>query len=207
MDVKSWEQRYAEVKQLFATEPSELLLANKDNLHADLSALAVGDGEGRNGVWLAQQGLAVTSIDLSETALKRAQALARRHKVSITTICQDFLHWQWPVAHFDVITCIFIHLPAELRQQLHHFIWQALKPGGILLIEGFHIGQIQMDTGGPTDPAMLLSEDILQRDFSAANILSLQQVPTQVTINGQYKGEGLAVHFVARKDTTAPVNC
>jgi hypothetical protein len=78
-------------------------------------------------------------------------------------------------------------------------MWQAVKPGGLILIEGFHINQARLASGGPGDPGTLLSETVLQQDFPAAEILRLERVPTRVEIDGKFTGEGAAIHFVARK--------
>jgi hypothetical protein len=194
-----WESRYAATTSLFGTIPSDLLLAEQQRLHPGLSALALADGEGRNGVWLAEQGLRVTSVDISATAQQRARLLAQQRGVSIETLCLDLLHWSWPVARFDIITSIFMPLPAALRLQLHTSMWQAVKPGGLVLIEGYHVDHIKLDCGGPNDPDMLLSETLLQQDFPQADILRLERVATQVEMNGDYLGEGVAMHFVARR--------
>ena len=194
-----WEQRYAGSTQLFGELPSDLLLTERQRLQPGFTALAVADGEGRNGVWLAEQGLQVTSVDISTTAQQRAQALAARRGVSIDTLCIDLMDWSWPAARFDVITSIFMHLPGPLLRQLHAAIWQAVKPGGLILIEGFHIDQAKLDNGGPGDPGTLHSEMMLQKDFPGAEILRLERVPTQVEMNGKFTGEGAAIHFVARR--------
>ena len=162
-----WEQRYSEVARLFGETPSELLVAEKHRLQTGMSALAAGDGEGRNGVWLAEQGLQVVAIDISATALQRSRMLAEQRDVHIETLCTDLLNWSWPSSRFDVITSIFIHLPDPLRRQLHRSMLQALKPGGLLLIEGFHVDQVGLDSGGPSDPTLMLSETVLEQDFSA----------------------------------------
>jgi hypothetical protein len=197
-----WEQRYAGTGQLFGIAPSALLLAEQARLQPGQTVLAVADGEGRNGVWLAEQGLQVTSVDISVTAQQRATALAKSRDVHINTLCVNLLNWSWPVAQFDVITCIFLHLPAPLLRQIHGAIWQAIKPGGLLLIEGFHVDQIKRDSGGPSDPSILHSETRLQSDFPDAEILRLEPVTTRVEVNGQYQGDGAAIHFVARRPNT-----
>jgi len=194
-----WEQRYAETSQLFGVAPSELLVAEQPRLKPGLTALAVADGEGRNGVWLAEQGLKVTSVDISATAQQRARAFAAQRNVHIDTFCVDLLNWPWPVNQFDIVTCIFMHLPAPLLQKIHSAMWQAIKPGGLIMIEGFHVDQASHDSGGPKDPTILLSECGLQQAFPDAEILRLERVTTKVEIAGENLGEGIAIHYVARK--------
>lgn len=194
-----WEQRYAAVTQLFGSEPSELLVSERDRLHPGDRALAVGDGEGRNSVWLAEQGLRVTAVDLSWTAQQRAAQLAARRNVSVEFICGDFFEWTWPEAHYDIVTCIFVHLPPAQRQRLFELIWNATRPGGLILIEAYHRKQAGQNDAGPKDPAMLIDETELQTRFAAAEILKLTATATRIVVAGQYQGDGTAIHFVARR--------
>lgn len=194
-----WEQRYASSPQLFGDTPSELLIKEHQRLTPGLKLLAIGDGEGRNGVWLARQGLSVTTIDLSPTAINRAQARAKQANVQLESHCIDLFEWSWPTQYFDVITSIFVHLPPSLRTRLYQSCYQALKPGGLLMIEGFHNDQCQLSSGGPADPLVLLSEDILEQSFPEAEILRMECVATQVMLNGTSQGDGAAIHFVAQR--------
>jgi len=194
-----WEQRYAAVTQLFGDEPSELLVAERDLLKAGSRALAIGDGEGRNSVWLAEQGLHVTAVELSMTAQQRAAQLAARRNVSVEFVCCDFFEWAWPQAHYDVVTCIFVHLPAAQRHQLLELMWDASRPGGLILIEAYHRNQTGQSDFGPKDPAMLLDETELQNRFADAEILKLAPSTTRIVVDGQYRGLGDVIHFAARR--------
>lgn len=199
-----WEQRYAAVPQLFGDEPSDLLLSERQRLQAGMSALAVGDGEGRNSVWLARQGLRVTAIDLSITAQRRAARLAAKHHVDVEFICTDLFAWTWPQAHFDVITCIFVHLPPAQRRRLGERIWHATRPGGLILIEGYQREQAGQNETGPRDPALLFDEDDLRRQFAAADILRLTSQTTEIVTAGQHQGHGRVIHFTARRPLSEP---
>lgn len=196
-----WEARYAASAQLFGTEPSELLRALTPYYTSGMTALALGDGEGRNGLWLAQRGLEVLSIDLSATALSRSRERARTLGLHIETCCHDLLQWDWPAATFDLITLIFVHLPPPARQQIHSAIIRALKPGGIVAIEAFHKDQLQQNSGGPQVPELLYDCPLLQRDFASLSVIRLEKRSTRVLMNGIDQGSGTVVHFAARKTT------
>ncbi len=198
-----WEQRYTSSSQLFGDKPSELLVSELHRIQQGSTVLAIGDGEGRNGVWLAQQGLSVYSIDISPTALNRARIRAKQLGVALETLCIDLFEWTWPVNRFDIITCIFVHFPPGLRAQLYQNSFQALKPGGLLIIEGFHADQQRLDSGGPADPDLLLNEDLLHHAFPTAECLRMDRVTTRVMLNGNDQGEGAAIQFVARKPESA----
>jgi SAM-dependent methyltransferase len=201
MAADSWEERYTAAGNLFGEQPSELLVENQSRLQRGTRALAVGDGEGRNGVWLAEHGLIVDSLDISPTALARAEALALRRRVSVTTICTDMLAWQWPDASYDLIVAIFVHLPHNERGEVHRHMRAALRPGGLLLIEAFHLDQLGMESGGPPRADLLYTLEELREDFRDLEILSCKQVSTDVELAGVWQGKGAAVHFVARSPT------
>lgn len=117
-DLERWEKRFSAPEYVFGTEPNAFIAAHRALLPSYGSALAVADGEGRNGVWLAQQGLEVLSLDISPTAQAKAQALARARGVRITTEIADVTRWQWPAERFEVIAVIFSQFlePAEREQ-------------------------------------------------------------------------------------------
>lgn len=200
-----WDQRYAvsDSRGLFDPSPSELLTRYRQYFSAGMSALMLGDGEGRNGIWLAEQGLRVTSVDIAATALQRAQERAASRGVSLHTVCADVTTWTWPKQPFDIICSIFLHLPAAQRRPLHHAMWQHLKPGGLIVIEGFHTVQATLNSGGPRDSDLLLDEDGLREDFCggqySTEIVTLTRVTTQVQMNQHNQGDGAALHFIARR--------
>lgn len=202
MSTDSWEERYSSAERLFGDEPSELLLAQRALLRPGMRALAIADGEGRNGVWLAAQGLIVDAVDLSATALTRARARAAEHGLSLTTICADILEWPWTDTAYDVIVDIFLHLSREARQDLHHQIRSALRPGGLVFLEGFHRDQLGMDSGGPRDPDQLYTLEELREDFKGLEILHARIAPTEVERAGVRQGPGVCVHFVARRTSS-----
>ena len=129
-----WNSRFSKPGYAYGTEPNAFLASQKHHLMPGLKALAVGDGEGRNGVWLAQQGLDVLSVDGSEVGLRKAQELAKSRGVSIGTELADLTTWKWPEHEFDIVVAIFIHFLPEHRTRLHDMMLRALKPGGVLTI-------------------------------------------------------------------------
>jgi hypothetical protein len=95
-DLARWESRFAVAAYVFGTEPNAFLAAQKDRLPRSGRALAVADGEGRNGVWLAEQGLDVLSIDFSPRAQAKANDLARTRNVRLSTELADVTQWPAP---------------------------------------------------------------------------------------------------------------
>lgn len=131
-----WSARYRDAGEdyLFGTAPNAFLSAQAGRFAAGMSVLAVADGEGRNSVWLAEQGCAVTATEISPVALAKAAKLARARQVAVDFIEADLLRWDWPLAAFDAVVGIFIQFvgPAE-REILFAGMQAAVKPGGLRL--------------------------------------------------------------------------
>src|SRR5450432_3433511 len=131
-----WQQRFTGPGYLFGTEPNAFLKSQLHLLRKGQSALAISDGEGRNGVFLAEQGLDVLSVDFSEVAQAKARALAQERGVTMRFEIADVLTWAWPVAAFDVVAAIFVQFPPPAeRPRFFANIKAALKPGGLLLMQ------------------------------------------------------------------------
>lgn len=165
-ELERWETRFSAPGYHFGTEPNAFLKSKAHLLRAGQNALAVADGEGRNGVWLAEQGLAVLSVDFSPTAQRKAQALAAERGVTLRTETADMTNWTWPEEAFDVIAAIFIQFaPPDGQARMFEGMKRALKPGGLLLIEGYGEKQLEYGTGGPKNISQLYTRERLERTF------------------------------------------
>lgn len=180
-----WNSRYAEPGYAYGTEPNAFLVSQKQLLKPGMKALAVADGEGRNGVWLAQQGLEVLSVDASEVGLRKTQELAADRGVKIRTQQLELTTWEWPEQAYDVVAVIYIHFPPAVRATMHRAMFHALKPGGVLILEAFTPAQLQYKSGGPPVAEMLYTADMLRIDFAGGEILQLEELITDLA-EGQY---------------------
>src|SRR5512135_2883059 len=158
-----WNARYADSSYLFGTEPNAFLVTQAGLLRPGQKVLAVADGEGRNGVWLARQGLDVLSVDFSPVALEKAGKLAAQAGVTLRTETVDLLHWDWGKDRFDAIVAIFIQfVGSQQRQSIHQNTVEALKPGGTLILQGYTPKQLEYGTGGPSNPDNLYTAETLR---------------------------------------------
>ena len=160
-----WDQNFSAPGYKYGTLPNAFLREQASALPSQARVLVPGDGEGRNGVWLATQGHQVCSVDMSRVGLAKAQALATEQGVSLQTEVVDLAEWVPPVATFDAVVLTYVHLPPATRQQAHRRLWSGLKPGGLWLLEAFHPQQLQHSSGGPKDVAMLYTVDLLRSDL------------------------------------------
>jgi cyclopropane fatty-acyl-phospholipid synthase-like methyltransferase len=194
-----WNSRFSEPGYAYGTEPNAFLVSQKHYLMPGLKALAVGDGEGRNGVWLVQEGLDVLSVDGSEVGLRKAQELARNRGVSIRTELADLTKWKWPENEFDIVVAIFIHFPPEHRARMHDKMLRALKPGGALIMVAFTPEQLEYKTGGPPVREMLYTVGMVREDFSKGEILLLQQVLMDLHEGPHHRGTASVVRLVVKR--------
>jgi cyclopropane fatty-acyl-phospholipid synthase-like methyltransferase len=193
-----WNARYAEPGFAYGTEPNSFLVSQKQYLKPGMKALAVADGEGRNGVWLAQQGLDVLSVDASEVGLRKAQELARSRGVSLRTELADLTTSKWPEQEFDLVVAIFIHFMPEFRARMHRQMLQALKPGGILIMEAFTPKQLEYKTGGPPVKEMLYTADMLREEFREGEILRLEEILTGLNEGPYHRGTAAVVRLIVK---------
>lgn len=199
-DLDHWEQRYARPDYLFGTVPNAFLAAQKRRLRPGTKALAIADGEGRNGVWLAEQGLAVTAIDFSPTALAKARRLAAERGVAVEFLQADLATWAWPQAAYDVVVAIFIQFAwPELRTKIFAGMKQALKPGGLLLIQGYRPEQIAYGTGGPRIPEHLYTRPLLENAFADLSSLEIREHDSVIHEGSGHDGMSALIDLVGIK--------
>lgn len=200
-DVARWDARYGSAQgYLFGTRPNAFLEAQAGYLRPGMRALAVADGEGRNGVWLAEQGVQVLSVDASSVGLDKARALAASRGVAIDTELADLGTWDWGSGRFDVVAAIFIQFAGPaLRAAMFAGMCRALRPGGLLFLQGYGRGQLAYATGGPSQRENLYDEPMLREAFSGLEILHLHSHDSPIAEGQGHHGMSALVDLVARK--------
>jgi cyclopropane fatty-acyl-phospholipid synthase-like methyltransferase len=199
-ELERWEARFKEPGYHFGTEPNAFLKSKAHLLKPGQKALSIADGEGRNGVFLASLGLDVLAIDFSPSALAKSQALAKARGVTLRTELADLETWKWPVAAFDVIAGIFFQfLTPELRTRVFAEIKRALKPGGLVLIEGYGLKQLEYKTGGPSEPERLYTRPMLQEAFGDLASIEIAEYDAMLSEGDRHVGMSALVDLVGRK--------
>lgn len=195
-----WDERYAGEDYLFGEVPNAFLARQAARLKAGQRALAVADGEGRNGVWLAEQGLKVHAVDSSSVAQEKARRLAARRHVEVEFELADLLAWPFPEAAYDVVVAIFIQFtgPAE-RTRMFEGMKRALRPGGLLLLEGYRPEQLAYGTGGPSQLENLYTEALLREAFADFEIETLSVYDAELNEGARHRGMSAVIDLVARK--------
>ena len=199
-ELERWESRFAAPEYLFGTAPNAFLKSQAHRLEPGQKALALADGEGRNGVWLAELGLDVLSLDFSANALRKARALAALRRVDLRFQQVDLATWPWPTAELDVIVAIFIQFAdPPFRQRIFDGIKTALKPGGLLLMQGYRPEQLNYRTGGPSQVENLYTTALLEDSFSDFASVEINEHDSMVDEGGGHAGMSALIDFVGRK--------
>lgn len=197
-----WSARYRGVGDdyLFGTAPNKFLAAQAGYFGAGMRVLSVADGEGRNAVWLAEQGCAVTATEISPVAQKKAAKLARGRHVEVELLLADILNWNWPDAAYDAVVGIFIQFatPAERPRQIAG-MKQAVKPGGLLFLQGYTPKQLEYRTGGPSAVENLYTEPMLRELFADWEIVLLHEHEDTIEEGTAHAGRSALIDLVARK--------
>jgi SAM-dependent methyltransferase len=160
----------------------------------------VADGEARNGVWLAGQGLDVTSLDFSEAAQTKAAALAKERGVTISLVHADVHNWPYPEAAFDVVVEIFTQFSAPVdRAKKWAGMRKSLKPGGLLIIQGYTPKQLQYGTGGPKEIENLYTRAMLEQAFSGFRDVTLTEEEREIHEGTSHGGMSAVINFTGWK--------
>ncbi|SPH17021.1 tRNA (cmo5U34)-methyltransferase [Defluviimonas aquaemixtae] len=194
-----WNERYQGEEYLFGTEPANFLLRAAPWLKAGESVLCIADGEGRNSVWLAGQGLRVTAFDPAPNAVAKARRLAGARGVAVDFHIDDLEGWDWSAAH-DVVAGIFIQFVGpEERAVLFRRIDGALRPGGLLLLHGYAPRQVEYGTGGPPYRENMYTLDLLHQAFAGYEMLRAEDFDAEVSEGTGHSGRSALIDFIARK--------
>lgn len=197
-----WSARYRDAGDdyLFGTAPNKFLAAQAEHFSAGMSVLSVADGEGRNAVWLAEQGCQVTATEISPVALEKAAKLARSRHAAVDFLQADILNWDWPQEAFDAVVGIFIQFatPAERPRQLYG-MKQAVKSGGLLLLQGYTPKQLEYKTGGPSAVENLYTAEMLREAFADWEIVLLHEHEEVISEGSAHVGRSALIDLVAHK--------
>ncbi len=196
-----WDDRYAADGYRFGTEPAEFLRRHAQHIAPGSRVLCVADGEGRNSVWLAGQGHRVTAFDPSSVGLAKAARLAAARGVTVEFRQAGVEDWDWTQA-FDAVVAVFVQFaPPPLRAAMFEGFTQALVPGGVALVHGYHLRHLApgYGKGGSRDPVNLYTLDLLRDAFAGWEVLAEADQDATLAEGDGHVGLSALVDFVARK--------
>lgn len=197
---ETWNRRYAGDDFLFGTEPNAWLREHAVSLPSNGRILSVADGEGRNSVWLAQQGFQVDAFDVAHRAVEKAQSFAKRQGVSVNFTIADVDGFAWPEAAYDGVAAIFVQFAdPDMRARVFERIVRSLKPGGVLVLQGYTPKQLDYRTGGPPFLSHLYTQELLASAFSDLAVIELREYEAEVHEGQGHSGQSALIGLVARR--------
>jgi len=195
-----WNQRFAGADYLFGREPNEYLRAQAPVLAPGGRTLCVADGEGRNSVWLARQGLKVEAFDIAEAGVAKARKLAAESGVTVDFHIAGCDDWAWSADVHDAVVAVFVQFadPA-MRSRLFANMARTLKPGGVLILQGYTPKQLDYKTGGPSVLSHLYTADLLREAFASMETIELVEYEAELSEGARHTGLSALIGFVGRK--------
>ena len=204
MEPHDWDERYRGATRLWTERPNQLLVEEISGLKPG-RALDLGAGEGRNAVWLAEQGWQVTAIDFSGVALERGAEAAKRAGVHVEFLQADVTKYTPGTAAFDLVVILYLHLSPAARRGVLERAATALRPGGRLLVVGHDVENLAGGHGGPQDPSVLYTPDVIAAELPGLTLARNETVKRQA-----HSHEGVATAFdtlvLAMKPAVQPEN-
>jgi len=196
-----WDQRYGEPGYAYGTEPNAFLVEMAGRIPAG-PVLSLGEGEGRNAVFLAARGHDLVAVDASAVGLAKAAALAAERGVRLTAVVADLATYPIEPGAWSGIVSVFVHLPVPARRRLYAAAARGLRPGGVFVLEAYAPRQIEFGTGGPRDPAFLVTLDAVREELEGLELVIGREVARDVTEGKYHGGRAAVVQVLARKLAT-----
>lgn len=193
-----WDERYADPRYLFGERPNDFLVESEIMVPRGSRVLVLGDGEGRNGVWLAERGHHVVTVDLSPVGVDKARRLAAQRGVALEAHAADldeFLDHDAAAGPWDAVVSIFCHLPAALRRRVANVLTPRFSPRGVLVLESYTPAQIGLGTGGPQDQSLLLTRDRVLQEWPGV-VLDCRMLERRVFEGHAHQGLSAVIQVI-----------
>ena len=194
-----WEERFAKEEYLFGKEPVPFLLRHAGLFEKGQSVLSIAEGEGRNAVHLAKQGLDVTGVEFAPSAVAKAEKLAAENGVSPTFIQSDLFSWEWPQGAFDITMGLFFQFTGpEQRDILWRKMRRATRAGGLVMIHGYTPEQLKHGTGGPPHAENMYTPADFAEVFDGCDVLVCEEYEAEQRSGSAHVGMSALIDFIAR---------
>lgn len=194
-----WDERYRAADFYYGTEPNDFLRDCAARLPQRSRVLCLGEGEGRNAVFLATLGHDVTALDGSAVGLEKARQLSAERGTTVRCVIADLADYAIEPAAWDGIVSIWCHLPPELRMRVHRACVAGLRPGGLFILEAYTPRQLAYRTGGPQDPALLPTLAQLREELAGLELQHAVEVERQVHEGHGHNGHSAVVQILGRR--------
>ena len=193
-----WNEKFSTTDYAYGTEPNDFLVSAVTNLKRG-ATLSLAEGEGRNAVWLAQQGFTVSAIEQSEKGVGKTLRLALKRGVIVMAERGELETFHIQPNSWDLVVSIYAHTPQELRRKLHRQVVAGLKPGGVFVLEAYTPAQIPNNTGGPKDASLMPTAELLRSELAGLVFDHIEEVERDVVEGSLHTGTAHVVQVVAHR--------
>lgn len=197
--MNSWNDRFKNENYVYGTNPNLFLADIHKKLNLSGEALAIAEGEGRNAVYLAQQGMNVTAWDYAQSGLAKTEKLAKDRNVTVQTKLVDLNEANWDKDYWDELICIFGHFPEALRTKTLEGVKEAVKPGGYFISEVYSVYQLPYKSGGPQNVELLYKPEEFLNVFSDWRIVHFFMGEVVRNEGELHNGLSHVIQFVGKK--------
>ena len=198
-----WNSRFGAEEYVYGTRPNDFLAEQARRLPPGGRVLCLGEGEGRNAVFLAGLGFDVTAVDAASEGVSKIRRLAAERGVSVAAHCVDLADYAIEAGAWDGIVSIFCHLPPDLRRRVHTAAAAGLRPGGTMLLEAYTPAQLAFGSGGPKDVELLYRAAELATDFAELELLRCAELEREVVEGRLHTGRAAVVQLVGVRPLAA----
>jgi SAM-dependent methyltransferase len=198
VDAELWNNRYAAEGFVYGMEPNDFVAEVAAQIPPG-PVLCLAEGEGRNAVYLASLGHAVTAVDHAEAGLAKARRLAAARGVALETVTADLADYRITPGAWAGIVSVWAHLPSALRRKLHAQVGPGLQPGGVFILEAYSPAQLAYDTGGPRNADLLMTAAQLREELAGLDFEILRELERDVHEGTKHTGRAAVVQALARR--------
>lgn len=199
-----WDKRYAVDQFVYGKEPNQFFKDSLEKLNITGKVLFPAEGEGRNAVYAAKQGLSVDAFDISAEGQQKALRYADAEGVNLNYQVGALNELSYTSESFDAVALVFAHFPPPLREGIHSKLSAFVKPGGLLILEAFSVGNLPYreknpSVGGPDKATLLYTAEMIENDFAGFEIIKLEEKEIELKEGELHNGIAKVIRFVGRK--------
>lgn len=193
-----WDEKYSQVDFLYGENPNDFLKAEAHCFKPEAQLLSLGEGEGRNALYLAKLGHHLHCIDTSIVGKEKTLKIFQQHQLSVDYEVKDLAVYQ-PKIKFDGVVSIWCHMPKDLRKKVHRDLYDWMNEGAYLLIEGYTTLQLALGTGGPKDVELLYQSSELAEELSRFKKIIFREVKRDVQEGVGHSGMSATLQILCQK--------
>ena len=200
--MSTWDKRFNTDEYVYGEAPNAFVKQQAHLLKRGMRVLAIAEGEGRNAVWLAEQGVNVDMWDYSQVGLDKANRLAERRGVTLHTRLVDLAVADWSIDTYDAIVCIYGHFPDNVKKSVLEGVKRALKPDGYFVTEVYSEAQLDYGTGGPKQKELLYTPADFSTLMNSFKTIHFFDGTVERYEGALHNGESAVLQYIGQKAST-----